>query len=261
MNPAPTKRATGTQAVDRAADLLVQVLNADSPVTFSHLTTTSGLAKGTASRLISALERKGLLQRNNQGEIETGLTLNRFALRSSSMGRLVTRLQPVLDVIGSSTGETASLAVAGIDSVENIAQVDAKFLLSSRNWVGQRVPFHASAAGKVLLAFGVAQIPEGKLEKLTSTTIVNKSDLENEIQKVRRAGFAVIIDELEPGLVAVSVPVSNESGTVVAALSVSGPSTRLNQTRINELVKLLKNEVSKVSLPNSIRSNRKKGAA
>jgi DNA-binding IclR family transcriptional regulator len=48
---------------------------------------------------------------------------------------------------------------------------------------------------------------------------------------------------------------------VVAALSVSGPSTRLNQTRINELVKLLKNEVSKVSLPNSIRSNRKKGAA
>jgi DNA-binding IclR family transcriptional regulator len=177
------------------------------------------------------------------------------------MGRLVTRLQPVLDVIGSATGETASLAVAGIDSVENIAQVDAKFLLSSRNWVGQRVPFHASAAGKVLLAFGVAQIPEGKLEKLTFATIVNKSDLENEIQKVRRSGFAVIIDELEPGLVAVSVPVSNESGTVVAALSVSGPSTRLNQTRINELVKLLKNEVSKLALPNSIRSNRKKGAA
>ena len=57
------------------------------------------------------------------------------------------------------------------------------------------------------------------------------------------------------------MPVSNESGTVVAALSVSGPSTRLNQTRINELVKLLKNEVSKLALPNSISSNRKKGAA
>ena len=61
MNPAPTKRATGTQAVDRAADLLVEVLNAENPVTFSHLTNSSGLAKGTASRLISALERKGLL--------------------------------------------------------------------------------------------------------------------------------------------------------------------------------------------------------
>ncbi len=179
MNPAPTKRATGTQAVDRAADLLVEVLNAENPVTFSHLTNSSGLAKGTASRLISALERKGLLQRNNNGEIETGSTLNRFALRSSSTGRLVARLQPVLDAIGSATGETASLAVAGQDAVENIAQVDAKFLLSSRNWVGQKVPFHASAAGKVLLAFNVAQIPNGKLEKLTNSTITNKNDLES----------------------------------------------------------------------------------
>jgi DNA-binding IclR family transcriptional regulator len=239
VNPAPTKRATGTQAVDRAADLLVEVLNAENPVTFSHLTNSSGLAKGTASRLISALERKGLLQRNNNGEIETGSTLNRFALRSSSTGRLV----------------------AGQDAVENIAQVDAKFLLSSRNWVGQKVPFHASAAGKVLLAFNVAQIPNGKLEKLTNSTITNKNDLETELEKVRRSGYAVIIDELEPGLVAVSVPVVNESGLVVAALSVSGPAARLNQSRINELVKLLKNEVSKVALPNSIRTNRKKGAA
>ena len=260
MNPAPTKRATGTQAVDRAADLLVEVLNAENPVTFSHLTNSSGLAKGTASRLISALERKGLLQRNNNGEIETGSTLNRFALRSSSTGRLVARLQPVLDAIGSATGETASLAVAGQDAVENIAQVDAKFLLSSRNWVGQKVPFHASAAGKVLLAFNVA-IPSGKLEKLTNSTITNKNDLETELEKVRRSGYAVIIDELEPGLVAVSVPVVNESGLVVAALSVSGPAARLNQSRINELVKLLKHEVSKVALPNSIRTNRKKGAA
>jgi DNA-binding IclR family transcriptional regulator len=55
--------------------------------------------------------------------------------------------------------------------------------------------------------------------------------------------------------------VVNESGLVVAALSVSGPAARLNQARINELVKLLKNEVSKVALPNSIRTNKKKGAA
>ena len=81
------------------------------------------------------------------------------------------------------------------------------------------------------------------------------------LDKVRKNGFAVIIDELEPGLVAVSVPVKNESGNVVAALSISGPSARLNQARISELVKLLKTEVSKVSLPNSVKTNRKKGAA
>jgi DNA-binding IclR family transcriptional regulator len=111
------------------------------------------------------------------------------------------------------------------------------------------------------LAFNVAQVPSGKLEKLTNSTITNKNDLETELEKVRISGYAVIIDELEPGLVAVSVPVVNESGLVVAALSVSGPAARLNQSKINELIKLLKNEVSKVALPNSIRTNRKKGAA
>ena len=261
MNPAPTKRATGTQAVDRAADLLVEVLSAENPVTFSYLTNTSGLAKGTASRLISALERKGLLQRNKDGEIETGTTLNKFALRSSSTSRLAARLQPVLEIIGNQTGETASLAVAGPNAVENIAQVDATYLLSSRNWVGQKVPYHASAAGKILLAYGVVVIPSGKLEKLTSATITNKSELELELVKIKRNGFAIIIDELEPGLVAVSVPVTNESGKVVAALSVSGPSARLNQTRINEIFKLLQNEVRKISLPNLIKTNSKKGAA
>ncbi len=261
MNPTPTKRATGTQAVDRAADLLVQVLNAERPVTFSHLTNNSGLAKGTASRLISALERKGLLQRNSDGEIETGSTLNRFALKSSSTVKLVARMQPVLDALGSATGETANLAVPGLNAVENIAQVDAKFLLSSRNWVGQKVPYHASAAGKILLAYGTSQLPNLRLEKLTNATLTTKNELEIELDKVRKNGFAVIIDELEPGLVAVSVPVKNESGNVVAALSISGPSARLNQARISELVKLLKTEVSKVSLPNSVKTNRKKGAA
>ena len=170
-------------------------------------------------------------------------------------------MQPVLDALGSATGETASLAVPGLNAVENIAQVDAKFLLSSRNWVGQKVPYHASAAGKILLAYGTSQLPNIRLEKLTNATLTTKNELEIELDKVRKNGFAVIIDELEPGLVAVSVPVKNESGNVVAALSISGPSARLNQARISELVKLLKNEVSKVSLPNSVKTNRKKGAA
>ncbi len=261
MASTPTKRATGTQAVDRAADLLVQVLDAENPLTFSYLTNKSGLAKGTASRLISALERKGLVQRNNNGEIEPGTTLNKFALRSSTTGKLVERLQPILESIGEATGETASLAVPGVNVIENIAQVDAKYLLSSTNWVGQKVPYHASAAGKVLLAFGAAQLPEGKLEKLTKFTITNINDLNNELQKVKRNGYATIVDELETGLIAVAVPIVNEFGNVVAALSISGPSTRINQNRINEFITILKNEINKIAVKNSRSNNRKKGAA
>ncbi len=255
------KRATGTQAVDRAADLLVEVLKSEKPVTFSYLTNKSGLAKGTASRLISALERNGLLQRNKKGEIETGITINQFASRISSINRLVSKLQPLMRQIGNETGETISLAISGNDAVENIAQIDAKYLLSSRNWIGQKVPYHASAAGKVLLAFQNIDISKIKLDKLTNSTIVAKADLENEISKVRNNNYAVIIDELEMGLVAISVPVKNETGEVIAALSVSGPSARLNQQKIKEIISLLKNYSKKLDLSLIENNENNRGAA
>jgi DNA-binding IclR family transcriptional regulator len=255
------KRATGTQAVDRAADLLVEVLKSEKPVTFSYLTNKSGLAKGTASRLISALERNGLLQRNKKGEIETGITINQFASRISSINRLVSKLQPLMRQIGNETGETISLAISGNDAVENIAQIDAKYLLSSRNWIGQKVPYHASAAGKVLLAFQNIDISKIKLDKLTNSTIVAKADLENEISKVRNNNYAVIIDELEMGLVAISVPVKNETGEVIAALSVSGPSARLNQQKIKEIISLLKKYSKKLDLSLIENNENNRGAA
>ncbi|MFZ9228078.1 MAG: IclR family transcriptional regulator [Candidatus Nanopelagicales bacterium] len=255
------KRATGTQAVDRAADLLVEVLKSEKPVTFSYLTNKSGLAKGTASRLISALERNGLLQRNKKGEIETGITINQFASRISSINRLVSKLQPLMRQIGNETGETISLAISGNDAVENIAQIDAKYLLSSRNWIGQKVPFHASAAGKVLLAFQNIDISKIKLDKLTNSTIVSKADLENEISKVRNNNYAVIIDELEMGLVAISVPVKNETGEVIAALSVSGPSARLNQQKIKEIISLLKKYSKNLDLSLIENNENNRGAA
>lgn len=255
------KRATGTQAVDRAADLLVEVLKSEKPVTFSYLTNKSGLAKGTASRLISALERNGLLQRNKKGEIETGITINQFASRISSINRLVSKLQPLMRQIGNETGETISLAISGNDAVENIAQIDAKYLLSSRNWIGQKVPYHASAAGKVLLAFQNIDISKIKLDKLTNSTIVAKADLENEISKVRNNNYAVIIDELEMGLVAISVPVKNETGEVIAALSVSGPSARLNQQKIKEIISLLKKYSKNLDLSLIENNENNRGAA
>ena len=255
------KRATGTQAVDRAADLLVEVLKSEKPVTFSYLTNKSGLAKGTASRLISALERNGLLQRNKKGEIETGITINQFASRISSISRLVSKLQPLMRQIGNETGETISLAISGNDAVENIAQIDAKYLLSSRNWIGQKVPYHASAAGKVLLAFQNIDISKIKLDKLTNSTIVSKADLENEISKVRNNNYAVIIDELEMGLVAISVPVKNETGEVIAALSVSGPSARLNQQKIKEIISLLKKYSKNLNLSLIEKNENNRGAA
>jgi len=236
----------GTQAVDRAAELLVRVIESDRPRAFTALVAASGLPKSTTSRLLAALERQGLLQRDRDGAFRPGSVLMRYA-RHTGTGDLIALSQPVLERLGDKTGETVNLAVPSGGAVEQIAQVDGRYLLGVTNWVGLRVPLHCSALGKVFLAYGAAALPAGRLERSTARTITSRSVLEKELDGVRSNGFAVARDELEPGLIAVAAPVHDRGGAVVAALSVSGPSVRLTDDRIDEIATLLVAEAETLS--------------
>jgi DNA-binding IclR family transcriptional regulator len=97
------------------------------------------------------------------------------------------------------------------------------------------VPYHCTAVGKVLLAFGAAALPDAPLEALTEQTIVDTERLAEELAAVRRAGTAAAVDELEVGLTAVAAPVRGEGGDVVAALTISGPTLRLGPERLAAL--------------------------
>jgi len=232
---------TGTQAIDRAASLLVRVIEADAPQTFSRLLTESGLPKSTASRLLSALERHGLLRRDARGAFVPGPVLTRYAGRAG-IADLVTAVQPTLERLGEKTGETVNLAVPVADGVEQVAQVDSRYLLGATNWVGLRVPLHCSALGKVFVAYGAAELPRGPLERRTQHTITDRARLAAQFAEIRRTGYGVAAEELEPGLIAVAAPVRGRGGQVIAALSVSGPSIRLTPDRITEIGELLVSE-------------------
>ncbi len=227
---------TGTQAVDRAAQLLIEVARHRDPVSFAELTAASGLAKSTTSRLLTALERNGLVRRDVTGRFSPGEVFVSYAWRGGAEADLVSVAQPVLTQLGEDTGETVNLGVprdGGL--VEQIAQVDSTYLIGGTNWVGLAVPLHCAALGKVLLAFGAAELPKGRLEQRTERTITSRPVLAAELAAVRERGYAVTVEELEPGLVAVAAPVFTGSGsgggagggTAVGALSVSGPATRL----------------------------------
>ena len=223
---------TGTQAVDRAAELLVRVVQADGPVSFGAIAEAAGLPKSTTSRLLGALERHALLERDRDGALRPGVVLTRFARRAGATDQLVATARPFLQDLGAATGETVNLAVPGPRAVEQIDQVDSSYLLGATNWVGLDVPFHCSALGKVFLAHRVVPLPPGRLEQRTGRTITTRDALAAELDLVRRSGYAVADEELEPGLVAIAAPVRDTSGLVVAALSVSGPSVRLTADRI-----------------------------
>jgi DNA-binding IclR family transcriptional regulator len=239
------KPVTGTQSIDRACDLLIRVLNSDDPQTLSELVSATGLAKGTTSRILSALERSGLLGRSPLGGFEAGPVLNQFAVRGGAYTALIGSLTPAMERIADITHETVSLAVTGHNGIDNIAQVEGSYLLGSRNWVGESVPAHCSAAGKVLIAFGAASAPTTLVPR-TVETITDFAVLDAQIRRAHEVGFAVIRNELEQGLVSVSIPVLGDNGKAIAALSVSGPAERITPSDEIHIAQLMRRELSQV---------------
>ncbi len=239
----------GTQAIDRAALLLTRVVHGAEPASFAELTAASGLAKSTTSRLLTALERHQLVRRDQDGRFWPGELFVRYAWQGTAGADLVAVAQPYLDQLGELTGETINLGIvsssgvtarasgggAGSDArtavVDQIAQVNSRYLIGGTDWVGRAVPLHCSASGKVLLAFGAVAVPPEPYRTLTKRTIATRHDLLAELVQVRERGYAVTNEELEPGLVAVAAPVFGGGTAAIAALSVSGPASRLDGKR------------------------------
>ena len=240
----------GTQAVDRATSLLIAILNSPEPPLLSQLARELGLPKSTTSRILGALERQGLIRRDRNSAYLGGEVLLKYASAQNQDSALINRMRPVLETLAEKTSESINLAVPGSDDLKLIDQVDGKHLLGATNWIGRNVPYHASALGKVLLAFGAASLPAGNLQSKTARTITSRTQLNSELEKVRKAGFAIIDNELENGLVAVAAPVFNHDGKVVAAISISGPDARINREQLIKFGELIIKELKKQNVNN-----------
>jgi DNA-binding IclR family transcriptional regulator len=246
--PEVDSRNRGTTGIDRGAELLVRVLESSRPVTLSELATASGIPKSTASRLVSALERQGLVQQEGErGRLRPGPAILRVAERSMLQRSVVELAGPSLDALAQASGETINLGVPARSGVEHLAQVDSRHFLGAGQWLGRSVDYHCTANGKLFLAFGRARLPTRALPRLTPKTIVDPARLEAEVETVRREGFAIAIDELELGLAAIAAPVRGSGGEVIAALSVSGPTTRMGPDRVAELKPIVIAEAATLS--------------
>jgi len=236
---------SGTRALDRAADLVATVVRADAALTFAELQDASGLAKSTTSRMLAALERSGLLERNAAGCYVAGHLFWLYAARHDPWEELVRLARPTMEEVGAATGETVHLSVARGERVVQVAQVDSTYLLGTRDWTQIDVPAHCSALGKVFLAWGGLTLRDGPLEQPTETTL-SREALRRDAALTRDRGWSVTVNELEVGLSGVAVPVFGARGDVVAALGISGPSPRL-EDRLDELGEHLLERASALS--------------
>jgi IclR family acetate operon transcriptional repressor len=228
--------ASGTQSIDRAAQLLVAVADSVQPIGIGELAEATDLPKSTVSRLVAALERHALVQRDGaRGPLRPGPVMMRLARRGVGDRDLVDLAADSLRRLADASSETINLAVPTPLGVEHLSQVDSHHFIGSTNWIGRRVPHTSTAVGKVFLAFGAVRLTR------------EHAALRPELETVRARGYATAIGELEPGLAAIAAPVRDGSGDVLAALSISGPEGRLTRERITELAPGLLQEAATVS--------------
>ena len=231
---------TGTQAIDRAARILTYVLEGEGRMTVGALSDAVSLPKSTTSRLVGALERHGLVARDpDSGGLQPGPVIDGYARRARLDPQLPELAQDLLDSIATVTGETATLSIPTPRGIEQIAQADGAYLLGSTNWMGRTVPYHASAVGKTMLAFGAVALPSGQLEPLTASTLVVRADLVDELERTRTRGWGISVEEIEPGLIAIGAPIRGRDRRVIAGIAIAGPSMRITPDRYDRIGELL----------------------
>jgi IclR family acetate operon transcriptional repressor len=165
--------AQGTQSIDRAGEMLARLLDSEAPMSLRELAEAADLPKSTASRLLTALERHGLVhQAGERGKLEPGPAILRFAHRGGVERHLVELAHPALETVADACGETVNLSVPTPNGVDHLAQVDGRHFLGAGQWVGRRVDYHCTANGKVFLAFGAATLPPGPLARGSPVTRV-----------------------------------------------------------------------------------------
>jgi DNA-binding IclR family transcriptional regulator len=215
------------QTVDRALQILESFEGVEVRGV-SELAAKLGVHRSTAYRLAATLESRDFLERvPGADDFRLGPRLGRLGLLASRHRDLIEAARQAMEEFASQTGETVTLAIRDGDEAATIAQLDARYVVTIKNWVGRRTPLHCTSDGKVLLAFGNGRLPPGPLGRLGDRTIRSKAELARQLEEIRARGWASALGELEDGLHGVAAPVLDGSGRCLAALGVSGPSYRL----------------------------------
>jgi DNA-binding IclR family transcriptional regulator len=221
---APTVE-TGVGVLDRTVAIIEAVGSGSR--TFSDIAEATGLARSTAHRLLKALEAQGLISFDVGFGYRLGPRLVRLA--SAALRELPLRdlARPALERLARVTGETAQLFVRSGDERLCIDVVESESELRTIVPVGASLPLTAGSAGKVIMAWALDQERLlGLLRPFTDRT-PGVDRLRRQLATAHHRGWAESSGEREPGVASVSAPVFGAAGSVLAAVSVSGPAQRL----------------------------------
>jgi DNA-binding IclR family transcriptional regulator len=218
-------------SIARALTLLEELRDSEQSLGVNELARRIGVNASTASRLLATLASAGMVQRDDSAPgrpYRLGLALVTLADRVISRLDLQSLARPILVELEESTGETATLSLPGEREAITVDSVPSRSSVVSMARLGRPSISHATAVGKVMLAFGGGRVPrERDLVALTASTITDRDKLAAEVSRVRERGYATVFGEREVDVNAIAAPVFDRAGNFAAILGLQAPASRL----------------------------------
>jgi DNA-binding IclR family transcriptional regulator len=245
------RRSPSVQSVDRAVSVM-EFLSSRGWSGVTEISRELEIHKSTAYRLLTTLRDRGLVEQDAATEkyrLGFGLVLLARAVRADL--DILRCARPVCERLSERTGETVTLAVLEGDDAVIIHQSISRASALSVDWTGRHTPLHATAAGKIFLAYmprdQLLSILGRPLERFTENTIIDPASLRDHTSKILDEGYGYTVEELEPGLNAIGAPIRGAEGAVVGAVSVSGPAFRLPPDTLPETGELSRRAAAEIS--------------
>ena len=248
-----TKEASRhVDVVLRALDIL-ECFENDTAISIKQIIDQTGLTRSRAMRLIGTLEsRRYIVEDPRTRNFYPGIKLSILGKAFERYNNVEIITRPVIKRVAMETGESATFYV--IDGSERVALVREEGTHAIRLSVveGQRLPIHAGASAKIMLAFGPEELLEkklanGTLPKITSHTITDPNQLKEEIEKVRKQGYAISKGENIIDANAIAAPVFDFNQELIGAIGIAAPSHRLKDSQIKDRLKIILRAAEEVS--------------
>jgi len=227
-------------SLQRGLSLLNLFAGAENALNFAEIAGLSNLPPSTLHRFLVNLESAGYLSCDDGGNYRLGVSC--VFLGQAAVGSLDIRLlgKPYLRELNRRTRETVHLTVRNSAAAVYVEKIDSPEPLRIHSRIGSSVPLHCTAVGKILLAYlpPAEQAPlleKIELKRFTVNTASNLQELQAELQRVRKNGYACDLEEHEPHVRCIAAPIWDHTGAVHASLSVTGPAVRMTMARLREL--------------------------
>jgi DNA-binding IclR family transcriptional regulator len=225
--------------VEKAIDVLFHLHGESGARGVTAISRALGAPKSSTHRLLSALSRRALLEKDDRGRYRPGVGLVALGLGALNREPVVAAARPVLEAEADALEETVFLVAARAGRIIVLDKVEGSGFLRAAPRVGAAVPVHATAVGKLYLAFGDGAIamPRGALERFSEDTVSDGAGLNAEVARAAERGYAESIDEWIPGLSVVAAPVfdTTSGGRMLAALAVAAPTPRMRSLGVAEI--------------------------